>query len=545
MLKLKGQPACAGIASAPIHFVRKVNLNTSKRIVRDADEELIRFRRARSKAKQQLQEIYDKSVNSVGSENAVLFVIHQLMLEDPDYESGIEKLILENNYCAEFSVAHVSQKYIRLLSNIEDPYLRERSADVSDVSRRLLHILCDVPDNRVETDVPVIIAAEDLNPSEAAQLDREKILGFVTNQGSVNSHTAIIARTMGIPAVVNAGEKINPLIDGKHAFLDGEKGELYIEPDERTIEILKNKEEDFKRRLALLEKLKGVKSKTLDGKKVHILANIGNLDDLDFAFQNDAQGIGLFRSEFLFLGKGRIPAENEQFEVYKEAVSKLKGKRMVIRTLDFGADKVDASCDGLIGMHHEFGIRGLRFMLYNIKIFKAQLRAIYRATAFGKISILFPMVSFLEELIDAKSLCEEVKNELKAEGTDFDPNTEIGVMIETPSAALISDKLAEYADFFSIGTNDLTQLTEGLSEELYHRYPYHDSQHRAVLELISITVKNAKKKKIKVSMCGELGTDLALTDKFLKMGIREFSVAPTALLKLKEKIISTDISNLN
>lgn len=538
MLELSGTGVSGGIAIGGLYLLSNEKKPVARKHVDDAAQEISRYTDAKSKAVEQLSELYDKALTQVGEQGALLFEVHQMMLEDEDYCESISNIITQQKVNAEYAVAVTADNFAKMFSEMDDPYMQGRAADVKDISGRLISILSGEHHGGVEIDRPVIIAADDLSPSQTVQLDKEKILAFITKGGSSSSHTAILARTMGIPAVIGLGDAMPDDIDGKRAAVDGSTGQVFIEPDEETIAIIEKKQSKAKERLELLSKFKGKQAVTKEGKHILTYANIGNPSDLGLVLANDAEGIGLFRSEFLYLENDDYPTEEQQFAAYKTVAETMGGKRVIFRTLDIGADKQADYFELDKEENPAMGLRAIRICLTRPQIFKTQLRALYRASAFGKAAIMFPMIISLDEIKQIKEIVEEVKSELRKENIRFDEELEIGVMIETPAAALISGELAKEVDFFSIGTNDLSQYTLALDRQTESLNRFFDPHHPAVMELIRMTVANAHANGIWAGICGELGADLTLTEEFVKIGVDELSVAPPAVLPLREKICS-------
>ncbi len=539
MLEINGKSVYNALAMGKLHFLCKCP-DTIKRLkIQDPKTEVLRFNEARSTAKSELQALYKKAITEVGEANAQVFQIHIMMLDDEDYHGAISAMILNQSVNAEYAVSYTSDIFARTFSEMDDEYMKARAADVGDIAKRLTTILAGNCSSQDELSEPSIIVADDLTPSETVQLDKEKILGFVTFQGSVSSHTAILARTMNIPALICTGE-IENIHNQKTAILDGASGTLYIDPDDDKIADFKKRKELEDNRTRLLAELKGKPNETKSGKSVKVYANIGSPADLATALQNDAGGIGLFRSEFLYLEKNTPPTEDEQFVKYKEVAEGMLSKPVIIRTLDIGADKKI----GYFNLPHEenpaLGFRAIRICLSDTKLFKTHLRAILRASAYGNLAIMFPMIISLQEVQSAKKILEEAKNELTSEGLPFNEKIEVGIMIETPAAAIISDQLAPEVDFFSIGTNDLSQYTLAIDRQNSHLEPFFDPHHPALLRLIETVVKNAHQHGKWAGICGELGADLSLTEEFLKMGVDELSVSPPCILNIREKIRSID-----
>ena len=540
MITLSGKSVFGGIAIGKIAFYKRNEIQIKRSRVEDTEQEVKRFEAAKEKAVSQLQELHDKSLDDVGETNAMIFEIHQMMLEDLDYVESIVNIITSQEVNAEYAVATTADNFAAMFAAMDDAYMQGRAADVKDVSERLIQVLSDQNSASMEMNEPVIIAADDLVPSETVQLDKEKVLSFITMYGSANSHTAILARTMNIPAVIGIGEDLKKEYDGKEAIVDGMEGVIYIDPDKETFTRMREKQKEDQERKTLLEQLKGKENITKSGQKVMVYANIGNLSDVGAVLKNDAGGIGLFRSEFLYLESETFPTEEEQFKVYKQVAENMAGKRVIIRTLDIGADKqVD-----YFGLDKEenpaLGYRAIRICLTRQEIFKTQLRALYRASAYGQIAIMFPMIISVDEVKQIKKIIEEVKQELREEGIDFRENVELGVMIETPAAVMVSRDLAKEVDFFSVGTNDLTQYTLALDRQNQKLEPFYDSHHPAVLSMIRMAAENAHAEGKWIGICGELGADLSLTETFLEMGIDELSVAPGMILPLRKRIREAD-----
>ena len=540
MITLSGKSVFGGIAIGKIAFYKRNEIQIKRSRVEDTEQEVKRFEAAKEKAVSQLQELHDKALDDVGETNAMIFEIHQMMLEDLDYVESIVNIITSQEVNAEYAVATTADNFAAMFAAMDDAYMQGRAADVKDVSERLIQVLSDQNSASMEMNEPVIIAADDLVPSETVQLDKEKVLSFITMYGSANSHTAILARTMNIPAVIGIGEDLKKEYDGKEAIVDGMEGVIYIDPDKETFTRMREKQKEDQEQKTLLEQLKGKENITKSGQKVMVYANIGNLSDVGAVLKNDAGGIGLFRSEFLYLESETFPTEEEQFKVYKQVAENMARKRVIIRTLDIGADKqVD-----YFGLDKEenpaLGYRAIRICLTRQEIFKTQLRALYRASAYGQIAIMFPMIISVDEVKQIKKIIEEVKQELKEEGIDFRENVELGVMIETPAAVMVSRDLAKEVDFFSVGTNDLTQYTLAIDRQNQKLEPFYDSHHPAVLSMIRMAAENAHAEGKWIGICGELGADLSLTETFLEMGIDELSVAPGMILPLRKRIREAD-----
>ena len=538
-----GKSVFGGIAIGKISVYRKNEQQLKRVRTEDTKGELARYEAAKAAAIEQLQELYQKALKEVGEANAAIFEIHQMMLDDGDYNESVENIIETQKINAEYAVAVTGDNFAQMFRAMDDDYMRERAADVKDVSERVLSILNGGQKGKVVTDEPVIIVADDLAPSETVQLEKDMVLSFVTVHGSVNSHTAILARTMAIPALIGTEElPLDDTVDGKLAVVDGLNGKIYVEPDAQTLEEMKKRRQAELEKTELLQLLKGKENVTLDGKKIMLYANIGNIKDLATVIQNDAGGIGLFRSEFIYLEKDRYPTEEEQFSIYKTAVETMAGKRVIIRTLDIGADK---QCEYFKMDKEEnpaLGYRAIRICLTRPEIFKTQLRALFRASAYGNLAIMYPMITSLWEVKRIKEIVEEVKAELTAEQLEFG-NPQQGIMIETPAAVMMSEELAKEVDFFSIGTNDLTQYTLAIDRQNPKLDKFYDAHHPAVLSMIRMTVENAHKAGIWAGICGELGADTSLTKEFLAMGVDELSVSPGSILPIRKIILETDTEN--
>ena len=536
MITISGKSVFGGVSIGKLMFYKRNDKVIKRTHVDDVDAEWKRFQDAKDTAISQLKGLYDKAIADVGEANAMIFEIHQMMLEDLDYLESIENIIRTQEVNAEFAVATTADNFAQMFAAMDDAYMQGRAADVKDVSERVLDILCGVDSGMKEMREPCIIAADDLAPSETVQLDKSKVLGFATMYGSSNSHTAILARTMNIPAVIGLGEELLAEYDGKIAVIDGFTGTIYIEPDEETMKVMQEKRQKDLEQKALLEQLKGKENITKSGQKINVYANIGNVSDVGAVLKNDAGGIGLFRSEFLYLENTDFPTEEQQFSVYKQVAENMAGKKVIIRTLDIGADKqVD-----YFGLDKEenpaLGYRAIRICLTRPEIFKTQLRALYRAAVYGNISIMFPMIISIEEIHKIKAIIADVKEELKKEGIPYRDEVELGVMIETPASVMISRELAKEVDFFSVGTNDLTQYTLAIDRQNSKLDPFYDPHHPAVLAMIKMAADNAHAEGKWIGICGELGADLELTEEFLKMGLDELSVSPAMVLPLRKRI---------
>lgn len=538
-----GKSVFGGIAIGKISVYKKNEQQVKRVRTEDTKGELARYEVAKAAAVEQLQELYQKALKEVGEANAAIFEIHQMMLDDGDYNESVENIIETQKVNAEYAVAVTGDNFAQMFRAMDDDYMRERTADVKDISERVLSILNGGQKGKVVTDEPVIIVADDLAPSETVQLEKDMVLSFVTVHGSVNSHTAILARTMAIPALIGTEElPLDDTVDGKLAVVDGLNGKIYVEPDAQTLEEMKKRRQAELEKKELLQLLKGKENVTLDGKKIMLYANIGNIKDLATVIQNDAGGIGLFRSEFIYLEKDRYPTEEEQFSIYKTAVETMAGKQVIIRTLDIGADK---QCEYFKMDKEEnpaLGYRAIRICLTRPEIFKTQLRALFRASAYGNLAIMYPMIISLWEVRRIKEIVEEVKAELTAEQLEFD-NPQQGIMIETPAAVMMSGELAKEVDFFSIGTNDLTQYTLAIDRQNPKLDKFYDAHHPAVLSMIRMTVENAHKAGIWAGICGELGADTSLTKEFLAMGVDELSISPGSILPIRKIILETDTEN--
>ena len=510
--------------------------------VSDTDAELERIEKAKETAVEQLTAIHEKALKEVGETNAEIFEIHIMMLDDDDYNDSIRSIIETQKVNAEYAVAVTSDNFAEMFASMDDAYMQARSADVKDISNRLIACLSQSGEDTAVSGDKMIVCADDLAPSETVCLDKDKVLAFVTAFGSSNSHTAILARNMNIPAVIGAGRKfLDALKDGCIVGVDGHTGEIFVDPDEETIRRLEQKQADDIKKKQLLQELKGKDNVTLDGTRVNIFANIGGVGGIGAVLANDAGGIGLFRSEFLYLESEDYPTEEQQFQAYKKVLESMAGKKVVIRTLDIGADKQIGYFDLDKEDNPALGFRAIRICLTRPEIFRTQLRALYRASAFGDLAIMFPMITSVSEVQKCLDMCEQVRNELKEEGIRFNEETELGIMIETPAAAVISDKLAPMVDFFSVGTNDLTQYTLACDRQNAKLEPFVDTHHEAILRLIEMSARNAHANNAWIGICGELAADLTLTEEFLKMGIDELSVSPPFVLPLREKVRSISL----
>ena len=533
MEQYQGKSVFGGVAIGRIHVFSKGQQQVKRIKVQDTEAEKKRYREAVQTAITELQGLYDKALKEVGEANAAIFEMHQMMLEDEDFTESVENIIDSQSVNAEYAVASTGDNFAQMFASMDDEYMRGRAAYVKDISERLVSVLNGASRQQMDADEPVIVMAVDLAPSETVQMDKDKVLSFVTTQGSVNSHTAILARTMSIPALIGVDMPLDAELEGKFAIVDGDNGTVYIDPSEDVLAQMQEKKEQAEEKKQLLQQLKGKETITKDGKKIKLYANIGNSKDLAMVLQNDAEGIGLFRSEFLYLEKEDYPTENEQFMVYKMVAETMAGKQVIIRTLDIGADK---QCD-YFNMDPEdnpaLGYRAIRICLTRPEVFKTQLRALYRASAFGNISIMYPMITSVWEVKQIKKIVEEVKEELRAQNIEFGEVAQ-GIMIETPAAVMISRELAKEVDFFSIGTNDLTQYTLAIDRQNPKLDDFYDAHHPAVLEMIRMVAQNAHAEGIWAGICGELGADLELTEQFLQMGIDELSVSPGRILPIRK-----------
>ena len=541
MLTITGKPVYGAVSIGPLALFHRNTISTAARVISDPEAEIRRFQAAREEAAAQLGQLYEKALATVGEEDAAIFEIHQMMLEDDEYIEGVETHIREEMLNAEAAVDRTAQELAAMFRGMDDEYMQGRAADVLDISRRVEQILSGGPAIDFSQYDRVILAADDLAPSETMQLDTKKILGFVLSGGSASSHTAILARNLGIATVVNTGTQIHADCEGKVAVVDGFTGTVYLDPDEATLTAMQEKQRQAQAERERLENVRGKESVTLDGQKVLIYANAGNPADLPGVIASDAEGIGLFRSEFLYLENDDYPTEEQQFEAYKKALTAMEGKRVVIRTMDIGADKTADYFDLEPEENPAMGLRAIRICLTRPELFKTQLRALCRASVYGRLAIMFPMIISVDEVRKAKALLAEVMAQLKEEGIPCAEKIETGIMIETPAAALVSDALAEEVDFFSLGTNDLTQYTLAIDRQQTKLDAFFDPHHPAVMRLIEMTAKNAHKAGIWVGICGELGADLSLTETFLRMGIDELSVSATSVLPLRDKVRSLSL----
>lgn len=542
MLKLSGKAVYKGIVLGPVAVLKKDDQQVKRTKITDADEELTRLGKAGEKAKLQLQKLYDKAVKEVGEASAAIFEVHQMMLEDDDYLESIHNMIRTEMVNAEYAVAVTGDNFAEMFASMDDDYMKARSADVKDISNRLVRNLMGQEDMDFASMEPSIIVADDLSPSETVQMDKSKILAFVTVHGSANSHTSILARMMNIPALIGVQLDLNEIQTGTMAVVDGFKGEVILEPSGEVCAEAEKKIREEQEKLQLLQTLKGKENVTLDGHKVNIYANIGGVGDVGYVLENDAGGIGLFRSEFLYLGRNDFPTEEEQFQAYKQVVQTMAGKKVIIRTLDIGADKqVDYFNLGQED-NPALGYRAIRICLKQPDIFKTQLRALLRATMFGNLSIMYPMITSVEEVKKVYAIVDEVKAELDEAGIPYKV-PEQGIMIETPASVMVSDELAELVDFFSVGTNDLTQYTLAIDRQNDRLDDFYNPHHKAILKMIAMAAENAHKCGKWIGICGELGADTELTEEFLRMGIDELSVSPSMVLKVRKAVRETRIDS--
>ena len=543
MKKYMGKGVYSAIAIGRISVFKKKDLAVKRMRCEDTETEKKRVENAKNLAKEQIGTLYEKALKEVGEANAQIFEIHMMMLDDEDYNESIDNIIDTQKVNAEYAVAVTADNFSEMFLAMDDAYMQARSADIKDISNRIIANLTGIKSEENPLDDKVIICADDLAPSETVSLDKDKVLAFVTAHGSSNSHTAILARNMNIPAIIGVGDAfLDEIRDGQSAIVDGYMGEIYLEPDKETMQnyVLKQKNDEEHRKL--LQNLKGKENVTLDGTKINIFANIGGVDNIGAVLANDAGGIGLFRSEFLYLENADFPTEEQQFTAYRKVLESMAGKKVIIRTLDIGADK-QADYFGLKKEENPaLGMRAIRICLTRPEIFRTQLRALYRASVFGKLGIMFPMITSESEVRKVLEICDEVKSELKQEGIEYSENVELGIMIETPAAAIISDKLAPLVDFFSVGTNDLTQYTLACDRQNPDIENFVDTHHEAVLRLIEMAADNAHKNGAWVGICGELAADTTLTETFLKMGIDELSVSPSFVLKVRDVVRKTDIN---
>lgn len=545
MTTLKGKGVYGAIALGRISVFTRKEASVKRTHIDDTAAEKARLEAAKTKATAQLQEIYNKALKEVGEANAQIFEIHMMMIEDEDYNDSISSIIDTQSVNAEYAVAVTADNFAEMFASMDDAYMQARSADVKDISNRIINCLSDDDSDNAASDEKVIICADDLAPSETVQLDKDKVLAFVTAFGSSNSHTAILARNMNIPAIIGVGKELLETVkSGAFAAVDGYTGEIFIDPDDATVSRLESKRAEDEEKKRLLQELKGKENITLDGTKINIYANIGSVDNIGAVLANDAGGIGLFRSEFLYLESEDYPTEEQQFAAYKRVLESMAGKKVIIRTLDIGADKQVDYFNLAKEENPALGYRAIRICLTRPEIFRTQLRALYRASAYGNLGIMFPMITSVSELEKILALCGEVKEQLKNEGVEISDKVELGIMIETPAAAVISDRLAPMVDFFSVGTNDLTQYTLACDRQNAAIEQFVDTHHEAVLRLIEMSAKNAHANGAWIGICGELAADTSLTETFLRMGIDELSVSPTFVLKVRDAVRHCDLSKI-
>ena len=536
MILMQGKGVSKGVIKGKLYFFQRPDTTVAMRQVEDVDAEKQRLAQAQETTVQQLNILAEKAREDAGEEIAILFDTHAMFVEDEDYVECILSCLEEEGCNAEYAVQMAGEQFAAMFAAMDDAYMRSRAADIRDVSQRILNNLMGIVEGGIDSEEPIILAADDLAPSETIQLDKSKILGFVTQGGSSNSHTAILARTMGIPAICGLGDALKAEYAGRVAYLDGETGSVVLDPDELTHAQIREKYNKQQEMKEILATMKGQEDVTLDGKKVNVYCNIGSPEDVAAVLNNDGQGIGLFRSEFLYLAANDYPTEEEQFQAYKAVASAMGGKRVIIRTLDIGADKQVDYFDMKKEENPALGVRAIRICLNRPEVFKPQLRALYRASAYGKVAIMFPMITSVWEVKECKRACQSVMKELTAEGIPFDPETEIGVMIETPASIFIADELAKYVDFFSVGTNDLTQYTLACDRQANDLGKFYDPHHPAVLRALKMAADSAHNAGIWIGICGELGADLSLLPTFLALGIDELSVTPNAVLPLRAAI---------
>lgn len=536
MITIQGKGVSKGIAKGPLYFFQRSDTTVTLKVVSDIEAEKARLAVAQEQSIRQLNALAEKCQEDAGEEMAVLFETHAMFVEDEDFVECITSLIDEESCNAEYAVEQAGIQFAAMFAAMDDAYMQARAADIKDVAKRILNNLLGVVDGGIDSEEPVILAADDLTPSETLQLDKSKILGFVTMGGSGNSHTAILARTMGIPAICGAGEALAESYNGRVGYIDGESGQLIIDPDAMTQAALKEKYEKQQETKKLLETMKGQEDITLDGKKMLLYCNIGSPEDVAAVLANDGQGIGLFRSEFLYLSASDYPTEDEQFEAYRSVAAAMNGKRVVIRTLDIGADKQVDYFDMKEEENPALGVRAIRICLNRPEVFRTQLRALYRASVYGKIAIMFPMITSVWEVKECKRACMSVMKELEAEGIPYNKDTELGIMIETPSSVFVAEELAKLVDFFSVGTNDLTQYTLACDRQANDLGKFYDPHHPALLRAIKMAADAAHKAGIWIGICGELGADISMLPTFLAMGIDELSVSPSAVLPVRAAI---------
>lgn len=541
MIILEGKAVFEGVAIGRLSVYKKAEQSVKREKVTDVEAEIERYAAARETAIEQLQALYDKAVKEVGEASAEIFEAHQMMVEDGDYIDSVENIIRTQEVNAEYAVATTGDNFQKMFLDMDDEYFRGRAADVKDISERVINVLSGSSAGGIDSDEPVIVVADDLAPSETVQMDKDKILSFVTVHGSANSHTSILAKTMNIPAIIGCDIPLTDEMDGRDAIVDGFEGKVYIDPDPEVLAEKKKIVLEEQEKKALLEQLKGKDNVTLDGQHINLYANIGNTKDLGLVLKNDAGGIGLFRSEFIYLGSDDYPTEEEQFAIYKQVAETMAGKKVIIRTLDIGADKQADYFNLPQEENPAMGLRAIRICLTRPDIFKTQLRAILRASAFGKISIMFPMIISVDEVKKIKEIVAEVKASLDADGISYDKNIELGIMIETPAAVMMAEELAQEVDFFSVGTNDLTQYTLAIDRQNQSLDEFYDSHHPGLMKMLKMIVDGAHKGGAWAGICGELGSDLSLTKEFLAMGYDELSVSPGRILPLRKIVLETNV----
>ncbi|SEQ25852.1 phosphotransferase system, enzyme I, PtsI [Lachnospiraceae bacterium NE2001] len=542
MVIYDGKAVFEGVAIGRISVYKKQEQQVKRIKVDDAEAEKTRYAEARDTAIQQLKALYDKAVKEVGESGAEIFEAHQLMVDDEDYIESVENIIDTESVNAEYAVAQTGDNFAKMFMEMEEEYFRGRAADIKDITERILNALSGAGGAGIVSDEPVIVVADDLAPSETVQMDKDKILSFVTVHGSANSHTSILAKTMSIPAIIGCPIPLSEEVDGKMAVVDGYEGKVYVDPDEDVLVVKKKLLLEEEEKKSLLERLKGKENISLDGQKINLYANIGNTKDLGLVLENDAGGIGLFRSEFIYLGSEDYPTEEEQFTIYKQVAQTLAGKKVIIRTLDIGADKQADYFNLPKEENPAMGLRAIRICLTRPEVFKTQLRAILRASAFGKISIMFPMIISVDEVKKIKEIVAEVKAELDEAGISYDKNIELGIMIETPAAVMMADELAEEVDFFSVGTNDLTQYTLAIDRQNQSLDEFYDSHHPAIMRMLKMIADAAHRHNAWAGICGELGADLSLTKDFLAMGYDELSVSPGRILPIRKTVLETNVA---
>ncbi len=542
MIKFIGKGVCGAVAIGKISLFKRNNIKIESVKVDDKEYELNRFEKAKQSALVQLEEIYNKALAEAGEDNAQIFEIHMMMIEDEDYNDAITDMISSQGFNAEYAVSSASNSFAEMFSSMDDDYMQARAADVRDISDRIISCLTDSKTEQLSTEDKLIICADDLAPSETISLDKNKVLAFVTAYGSSNSHTAILAKSMNIPAIIGVGEEfLEKIEDGQSAIADGFSGELIVIPDSETVSFYENKLKEDNAKNEALKNLRGKENITLDGTRIDIFANIGSVKNVDKVLENDAGGIGLFRSEFLYLENSDFPTEEEQFTAYKNVLEEMSGKKVIIRTMDIGADKQADYFNLDKEDNPALGLRAIRICLTRPEIFITQLRALYRASIYGNLGIMFPMITSVKEIEEILEICKQVKSELDNENINYSDKVELGIMIETPAAAIISDKLAPLVDFFSVGTNDLIQYTLACDRQNSHLERFCDTHHEAILRLIEISAKNAHSNGAWIGICGELAADTTLTERFLRMGIDELSVSPSFVLKVRDKVRQIDL----